>query len=172
MPLIPDAAPQNGGLRLLKVVLEEEAPVLFKYVPEMFVVRPEQGAGGANHRKPHGRKPRPDAADSVSKKRRRRSLPSAAAAALGRGIPRRPLRIELKSLRVFRGGAPGCFRRLPATREKGPEREEGLQSFHDHSRSAAAPVAHRGATQTGAVAFQHREQGYQDPRAGGSQRMA
>lgn len=121
MPLIPDAAPQNGGLRLLKVVLEEEAPVLFKYVPEMFVVRPEQGAGGANHREPHGRKPRPDAADSVSKKERRRSLPSAAAAALGRGIPRRPLRIELKSLRVFRGCAPGCFRRLPATREKGPE---------------------------------------------------
>lgn len=69
MPLIPDAAPQNGGLRLLKVVLEEEAPVLFKYVPEMFVDRSEQGAGGANHREPHGRKPRPDAADSVSKKK-------------------------------------------------------------------------------------------------------
>ena len=33
MPLIPDAAPQNGGLRLLKVVLEEEAPVLFKLCP-------------------------------------------------------------------------------------------------------------------------------------------
>lgn len=129
MPLIPDATPQNGGVRLLKVVLEEEAPVLFKYVPEMFVVGSEQGAGGANHREPHGRKPRPDAADSVSKKGRRRSLPSAAAAALGRGIPRRPLRIELKSLRVFRGGRPGMFPPLAGDSGERPGERGGITVF-------------------------------------------